>query len=52
MLGLTDDGRVWSWRSDVGRLVRSSEAEAIPMKKVTRVAAGEFLLHCNLELEN
>lgn len=52
MLGLTDDGRVWSWGSDVGRLVRSSEAEAIPMKKVTRVAAGEFLLHCNLELEN
>lgn len=52
ILGLTDDGRVWSWGSDVGRLVRSSEDEAIPMKEVTRVAAGEFLLHCNLELEN
>ena len=52
MLGLTDDGRVWSWQSDVGRLVRSSNHEAIPMKEVTRVTAGEFLLQCNFELEH
>lgn len=51
VLGLTDDGRVWSWASDVGRLIRSSD-EAIPMREVSRVAAGEFLLQCNLELEN
>lgn len=44
ILGLTDDGSVWSWASDVGRLVRSSESEATPNRLVTRVAAGEFLL--------
>lgn len=48
VLGLSDDGRVWSWESDVGHLVWSSDDEAIPTRKVSRVAAGEFLLQCNL----
>lgn len=52
MLGLTDDGSVWSWASAVGRLVRFFEGETTPKRQVTRVAAGEFLLQENLELEN
>lgn len=52
LLGLTDDGSVWSWTSDVGCLIRSPEGEEIPKRQATRVTAGEFQFKDNLELEN
>lgn len=42
LLGLTDDGSVWSWTSDVGCLIRSSDGEEMLHRQVTRVTAGEF----------
>lgn len=42
LLGLTDDGSVWSWTSDVGCLIRSSDGEEMLNRQATRVTAGEF----------
>lgn len=42
LLGLSDDGSVWSWTSDVGCLIRSSDGEEMLNRQATRVTAGEF----------
>lgn len=42
LLGLTDDGSVWSWTSDVGCLIRFSDGEEMLYRQATRVTAGEF----------
>lgn len=52
ILGLADDGSVWSWTSNVGCLIRFSGGEEMPKRQFTRVTAGEFQLKDNLELEN
>lgn len=52
VLGLADDGSVWSWTSDVGYLIRSSEGEEMLKRQVTRVTAGEYQFKDSLEFEN
>lgn len=42
LLGLTDDGSVWSWTSDVGCLIRSFDGEEMINRQATRVTAGGF----------
>lgn len=42
LLGLTDDGSVWSWTSEVGFRIWSSDGEGMFNRQATRVTAGEF----------
>lgn len=42
LLGLTDDGSVWSWISEVGFRISSPDGEGMFNRQATRVTAGEF----------
>lgn len=52
MLGLADDGKVWSWTQETGVLIKSVHVDLVG-NKVSRVAAGTYALrhiHPNSEL--